>query len=156
MEDIVAIATTTDRVAVAAGDGSVWVSEFDGPWLEVLRDTALQDEQDDAVLRIEDILGDLGDPEADFESFAAALHDYNRRSGELFAAVQAGPYNGAAVTDLVANLLARGARGVGQSSWGPTVFAWFPDREQAEGFVRNWPARDTAPTITDLSSHATD
>ena len=70
----------------------------------------------------------------DFEAFADAVTRYNRCSGELFAEIQGGPYHGQDTANLVAWLLDHGARGVGQSSWGPGVFAWFPSAEAAERF----------------------
>jgi beta-RFAP synthase len=59
----------------------------------------------------------------DLHGFGEALHDFNRRVGEVFAASQGGPYAGPAVAALVKWLRGQGVRGVGQSSWGPTVFA---------------------------------
>lgn len=70
--------------------------------------------------------------EHDFETFAEAVHDYNARVGELFAPVQGGRYATPAVASLVRFLRSRGVRGVGQSSWGPTVFALAESDEQAE------------------------
>ncbi|TWT52486.1 hypothetical protein Pla22_01100 [Rubripirellula amarantea] len=61
----------------------------------------------------------------DFEGFTTAVTTYNRLSGMLFAEVQGGAYNGENVTTLVKKLQQHGAVGVGQSSWGPGVFAWF-------------------------------
>src|SRR5262249_44344934 len=61
--------------------------------------------------------------EQDVEAFGEALYEYNARSGELFAAVQGGTYADRRVADLVAFLRREGVRGVGQSSWGPAVFA---------------------------------
>jgi beta-RFAP synthase len=58
-----------------------------------------------------------------FDRFAQALCDYGALAGSCFAAVQGGPFNGPAVAALVERLKSFGARGVGQSSWGPTVFA---------------------------------
>ncbi|MCG8649457.1 MAG: hypothetical protein MI861_06475, partial [Pirellulales bacterium] len=75
----------------------------------------------------------------DFDVFAAAIQQYNHQSGQLFEAVQGGPYNGPAVAKLVQELIARGAHGVGQSSWGPTVFAWFESPQQADDFVSGLP-----------------
>lgn len=72
---------------------------------------------------------------ADFERFAVAVQQYNRRSGNLFSVVQGGAYNGPAVSELIKNLVAAGAQGVGQSSWGPTVFTWFESEASAAGFV---------------------
>jgi beta-ribofuranosylaminobenzene 5'-phosphate synthase len=67
---------------------------------------------------------------ADFASFGEAVFDYGRIAGECFAPVQGGPYASAAIADVVARLRVLGARGVGQSSWGPTVFA-FAENEHA-------------------------
>lgn len=69
---------------------------------------------------------------AEFETFAAALTEFNRASGELFAAQQGGCYNGPAITALVERMQAAGARGYGQSSWGPTVFAFCPSQRAAQ------------------------
>lgn len=80
-----------------------------------------------------------------FDEFGDAVTEYNRLSGELFASVQGGPFNGREVADLVAWLIDRGARGVGQSSWGPGVFAWFPSGEDAERLRRSLP--DDAPDM---------
>jgi len=60
---------------------------------------------------------------ADLEAFGEAVYELNARAGDAFAAAQGGRYAGPAVADLVARLRAAGVRGVGQSSWGPTVFA---------------------------------
>ena len=70
----------------------------------------------------------------DFEAFADAVAAYNYRSGLLFASVQGGAYNGREVAGLVHSLVAQGAQGVGQSSWGPSVFAWFPTIREARRF----------------------
>lgn len=59
----------------------------------------------------------------DLAAFGAALHEYNRRAGEWFAAWQGGPYAQPRTAELIAALRKLGIAGVGQSSWGPTVFA---------------------------------
>jgi beta-RFAP synthase len=61
--------------------------------------------------------------EGDVGAFGEALFDFNARAGEVFSPVQRGIYASPAVTDLVTFIRGRGVRGVGQSSWGPTVFA---------------------------------
>jgi beta-RFAP synthase len=71
--------------------------------------------------------------EGDLEAFGEALYDFNRRAGELFAPVQGGLYASAAVAEMVAFVRGHGVRGVGQSSWGPTVFAIVGDEERAKG-----------------------
>jgi predicted sugar kinase len=69
--------------------------------------------------------------ERDLNGFGEALYDFNRRAGEAFAVVQGGIYSGPAVADLIAFLRSHGVRGVGQSSWGPAVFAVLADPEHA-------------------------
>ncbi len=59
----------------------------------------------------------------DIRTFGAAITEIQEVVGEYFAPHQGGRFateTGCAVTELA---LARGAHGVGQSSWGPTVFA---------------------------------
>lgn len=75
----------------------------------------------------------------DLSRFAAAVTEYNHRSGMLFESVQGGPYNGRPVAELVKTLTDHGARGVGQSSWGPSVFAWFATPEEADSFCQTLP-----------------
>ncbi len=89
----------------------------------------------------------------DFDQFAESLQDYNAKSGTLFAAAQGGPYNGPEVTELVQRLLRRGARGVGQSSWGPGVFAWFETRQEAEAYCSDLDAETSVLAVTHARNH---
>lgn len=68
----------------------------------------------------------------DFAAFATAVYDYGRLSGECFTPLQGGPYNGQRLADIVGRLRALGAVGVGQSSWGPTIFALLPSDDFAQ------------------------
>jgi beta-ribofuranosylaminobenzene 5'-phosphate synthase len=61
--------------------------------------------------------------ERDLLNFGEAVHEFNRKAGEWFAAWQGGVYSHPRVADLIAALRREGLRGVGQSSWGPAVFA---------------------------------
>jgi beta-RFAP synthase len=61
--------------------------------------------------------------EHDLPTFGEALYDFNRRSGSLFKAAQGGTYAHPRIESIVKSLRELGIRGVGQSSWGPTVFA---------------------------------
>jgi beta-RFAP synthase len=61
--------------------------------------------------------------EVDLDAFGEALYDFNRRVGEMFRPWQGGLYAHPRIGALVAAVRAEGVRGVGQSSWGPTVFA---------------------------------
>ncbi len=72
---------------------------------------------------------------ADFSTFANGVHRYNHASGMLFAEVQGGPYHGEAVTRLIDQSIQLGGHGVGQSSWGPGVFAWFESQRQMDQFA---------------------
>ena len=69
--------------------------------------------------------------ERDLDTFGEALHDFNARAGEVFAPVQGGTYAGRRVEEIVTFFRRRGVRGVGQSSWGPAVFAILGDEERA-------------------------
>lgn len=82
-----------------------------------------------------------------FKTFAAAVSDYNRRSGELFAAAQGGPYSPAA-TATIDRLKRLGVQHFGQSSWGPGVFAWFPDELSAGQFAGRWDGAEIDCQIT--------
>jgi beta-ribofuranosylaminobenzene 5'-phosphate synthase len=59
---------------------------------------------------------------ADFQAFAKSLYHYGHQAGQIFAARQGGPYNGPVIAALVGQIRSLGFEGVGQSSWGPTVF----------------------------------
>ncbi len=74
--------------------------------------------------------------EGDEAAFGEALFEFNARAGEPFAAVQGGAYASARVAELIGFLRADGLHGVGQSSWGPTVFAVTPDEDRAAFAVR--------------------
>jgi beta-RFAP synthase len=74
--------------------------------------------------------------EGDLDSFGEALFDFNARAGEAFVPFQRGVYASPAVARLVALIRGRGVRGVGQSSWGPTVFAVVGDEDEARDLAR--------------------
>tara|TARA_R110002049_G_scaffold2750_2_gene21379 strand:- start:82550 stop:83572 length:1023 start_codon:yes stop_codon:yes gene_type:complete len=86
----------------------------------------------------------------DFDAFTAAVHQYNHGSGELFQTVQGGPYNGPHVTQLVQWLVRQGVRGVGQSSWGPGVFAWFESESQWLAFRDRIPPDVACVTVASV------
>jgi beta-RFAP synthase len=70
--------------------------------------------------------------ERDEQAFGEALHDFNARAGEAFAAAQGGTYAGPRVAELIAFVRRQGVCGVGQSSWGPAVFAVVGDPGRAD------------------------
>jgi beta-RFAP synthase len=65
--------------------------------------------------------------EADIEAFGSALSELQRLVGEQFAAAQGGSYARPEVEAVATYLRLLGLHGVGQSSWGPTVYG-FSDR----------------------------
>jgi beta-ribofuranosylaminobenzene 5'-phosphate synthase len=79
---------------------------------------------------------------SDLDGFGEAVYELNARAGDAFAAAQGGRYVAPAVAELVSRLRGLGVKGVGQSSWGPTVFA----------FVRAAEAEGVRRTLTDVPS----
>lgn len=65
--------------------------------------------------------------DGDFAGFGTALAELQRINGSWFAAAQGGTYAAGASAALIAELTSWGAAGVGQSSWGPVVYALAPD-----------------------------
>jgi len=70
--------------------------------------------------------------EQDLMAFSEALYDFNRRVGEAFRPVQGGTYTHPQTADVAAFVRQHGIRAVGQSSWGPAIFAIVEDSERAE------------------------
>ncbi|MFI4874415.1 MAG: hypothetical protein ACIALR_03725 [Blastopirellula sp. JB062] len=68
----------------------------------------------------------------DFERFSDSLFRYGEIAGNCFVKVQGGAYLNRLSQQTVDALQAFGVRGVGQSSWGPTIFAVCQDCRQAE------------------------
>jgi beta-RFAP synthase len=95
--------------------------------------------------------------EGDVATFGEALHDFNARSGEMFAPVQGGIYATAAVAEVVGFVRRRGVKGVGQSSWGPTVFAVVENDDRATDLERclrqNFGTGQTETIITRAWNH---
>jgi len=83
---------------------------------------------------------------ADFGTFAQSIFDFNRLAGEPFHDDQGGPYAGAEVACVIDELIEMGAVGVGQSSWGPTVFAFCQDADEAERLAGRARARFSSAT----------
>jgi beta-RFAP synthase len=76
--------------------------------------------------------------EADIESFGAALTEIQEMTGRWFASAQGGTFAPGSA-DLVRRMVQWGARGVGQSSWGPAVYGIVDGQEasaQLAGHVR--------------------
>lgn len=72
-----------------------------------------------------------------FDEFAEGVYHFGYEAGLSFAAMQGGlPFAGPRLAALVERIRAAGIRGIGQSFWGPTLFAILPDQAAAEEFVR--------------------
>ena len=71
--------------------------------------------------------------EADLESFGGAIERIQEIVGAYFAPAQGGAaQTSAAVAEMLGALRRHGAKGIGQSSWGPTGFAFAADEGEAQ------------------------
>jgi beta-ribofuranosylaminobenzene 5'-phosphate synthase len=70
--------------------------------------------------------------ERDFSAFSEALYHYGCLAGKCFAEMQGGIFSSPRTADLITWLREQEIAGVGQSSWGPTVFALLPNEGAAE------------------------
>jgi beta-ribofuranosylaminobenzene 5'-phosphate synthase len=71
----------------------------------------------------------------DCGAFGQAVFQFGRRAGDCFSAVQEGPFASDAIARLVASIRAFGVTGIGQSSWGPTVYAITSSDEEAKRLI---------------------
>jgi beta-RFAP synthase len=77
--------------------------------------------------------------EAELAAFGAAVTEIQEIVGGYFAAAQGGSaWSSPAVGRLVARLAAAGAEGIGQSSWGPTGFAFVASEAAAQRLYRTF------------------
>jgi beta-RFAP synthase len=72
----------------------------------------------------------------DFAGFALSLREFNHTVGQHFSSVQGGVVASRRMTELAAWLEQRGVVGVGQTSWGPTMFAACSSPEEADLWLR--------------------
>ena len=70
-----------------------------------------------------------------FVDFTRCLDQYMELAGQLFSRYQGGLYNGAEVAAAVECARRVGLRGIGQSSWGPTVFGFAENQTMAEHYA---------------------
>ncbi|MBQ19033.1 MAG: hypothetical protein CMJ65_18150 [Planctomycetaceae bacterium] len=73
--------------------------------------------------------------EGDIDEAGEGLFLFGRLVGESFAAVQGGCYADPQMASLVEWVRGKGIRGVGQSSWGPTIWMLCPDRATADSLA---------------------
>jgi predicted sugar kinase len=74
--------------------------------------------------------------EDDLPSFGAALSAIQRVTGSWFAAEQGGVFAPGPTEQLVAEMAALGAVGVGQSSWGPAAYGLVESADLAATLAR--------------------
>ncbi|MFP6588767.1 MAG: hypothetical protein VB814_14040, partial [Pirellulaceae bacterium] len=84
---------------------------------------------------------------ADFMMAADAIENYGRIAGGCFSSIQGGPYNGRLLNRRVEWLKDLGAHGIGQSSWGPTLFCIFETEADAERFKDSMGSDDSGQTL---------
>ena len=72
---------------------------------------------------------------SDFASFSTSVTRYGETAGRCFEACQGGPYANDTLQTIVDTLRKVGVQGVGQSSWGPTIFAFADCSESASEVV---------------------
>ena len=97
----------------------------------------------------------------DFARFSRSVYRFGYQAGLCFAGRQGGAFASQRIAELVEAARNLGVEGVGQSSWGPTVFALLANEEAARRFAEAIAARlqadDTCtvvrPAAVGLKSH---
>lgn len=77
----------------------------------------------------------------DFGKFSQSLHQFGLEAGRCFAPVQGGVFASPQLASLVDEIRGLGIVGVGQSSWGPTLFALVESQAQGVDLVQGLAAR---------------
>jgi predicted sugar kinase len=91
--------------------------------------------------------------DARLPEFSVALHEFNYLAGNCFAPFQHGAFASERLAHLLERVRKSGIEGVGQSSWGPTVFALTADDLAAANLVESLRAMpETAETELLISS----
>lgn len=88
----------------------------------------------------------------DFAAFSRSVYAFGRLAGSCFAPVQGGPFS-ARAAPIVERLREMGIRGVGQSSWGPTVFALTESQSSAADIRRELAKEPTLSGSDVVISH---
>lgn len=72
---------------------------------------------------------------ADFDTFSESIYEYGVTAGHCFSKIQGGPFASSRAQWWVEQLRNWGIRGVGQSSWGPTLFCFTKNSEHANFLI---------------------
>jgi beta-RFAP synthase len=83
----------------------------------------------------------------DFASFCAHIDYLQDRMGAYFAPRQGGPFASRRVSEALAWLRGEGVAGLGQSSWGPTGFAFVPSEPEGLALLRRLNAEIRQPGL---------
>ena len=75
--------------------------------------------------------------DADFAAFSASLYRFGQTAGSCFASQQEGTFFDRHAAALAKRLRDLGIEGVGQSSWGPSIFAIVPNETAGQDLVAN-------------------
>jgi beta-ribofuranosylaminobenzene 5'-phosphate synthase len=73
--------------------------------------------------------------ERDLPAFGAAVSELNARVGACFAPVQGGPYASPRAPAILAEMTNLGLVGIGQTSWGPSLFGFAPKSDVDSGMI---------------------
>ena len=84
--------------------------------------------------------------QANFDDFSELIYKYGHLAGSCFIPIQGGPYASPAVAQRIDKLRELGIPGVGQSSWGPTIFSFFPDEAKGKTWL------ELLPTLPEFSN----
>ena len=87
----------------------------------------------------------------DYNLFGESVFEFGRKSGMMFDSIQGGAYQNQSIANLVTQCRDFGIKAVGQSSWGPCVFAIAESKESADGlsdFLKEQHGDDIAVEIT--------
>ncbi len=68
----------------------------------------------------------------DWPAFSRTLHEFGLLAGEPFQEAQGGAFSTDLAAEISRYLRGTGSEGVGQSSWGPTLYALLPGQREAE------------------------
>ena len=74
--------------------------------------------------------------ENNLQDFGSGVREIQQRVGDYFAPAQGGRYTSQAVAQVLEYLIEKQVPGVGQSSWGPTGFAFFDSDTAAHSMLR--------------------
>lgn len=83
----------------------------------------------------------------DFAAFSQSVGMLQARMGEYFAPLQGGPYTSPRVGAALGWLQSQGIGGLGQSSWGPTGFAFVETEDAGEALLARLRASAVSPQL---------